>query len=661
MKPEVLIVDDSLTVRMDLDGAFRDAGFATTPCGTVAAAREALSRSVASLIVLDVLLPDADGIEFLAEIRAAPVTANIPVILLSTEAEARDRIRGLTTGADEYVGKPYDATQVIARARELVRKRGDSGLATPSSTVLVIDDSATFRGALAGALEGAGHHVVTAVTGEEGLRTMASLRPRAVIVDGILPGIDGATVVRRLRHDAALRRTPCLLLTASEDPGAELRALDAGADDYVRKDGDMGVILARLSAILRAAHGGGGQDSAPSLMGPKRILAIDDSATYLHAIADQLRQEGYEPVLARSGEEALELLAVQPVDCILLDLVMPGLSGHATCRRIKASPGWRDIPVIMLTAHDERGAMIEAINSGADDYIPKSADFEVLKARLRAQLRRKQFEDENRQIREQLMSREVEAAEARAARELAETRARLLAGLEAKNRELEAFAYSVSHDLRAPLRAIGGFSRMLLDRHAEQLDAEANRLLQVVVTNVRQMSQLIDDLLEFSRLGRTALKKSSIDMEELAGQVVQEALTRAPGREADVSIVDLPEAIGDAGLLRQVLCNLVDNALKYSRHRDIARITIRGAVGSTDVEYLVSDNGAGFDMAFVDKLFGVFQRLHSSDEFEGTGVGLAIVRRIIERHSGRVWAEAAPGEGATVHFTLPKGEPPCAD
>src|SRR5437899_1100239 len=259
---------------MDLAEAFEAAGFATTPCATAEAARAAIQRAACALIILDVLLPDASGIELLAEVKSAPATASIPVVLLSTEAEVRDRVLGLRTGADEYVGKPYDAAYVVSRARELMRRSpGRARAAAP--TVLVIDDSATLRGELTAALESAGYGVVTAASGEQGLRVAAAARPAAVIVDGNLPGIDGPTVVRRLRMDLALRRTPLLLLTSSEETGDELRAFEAGADAFVRKDQDTTVILTRLAAILRAAD-------APSAVGPKRILAVDDSVTYLH-------------------------------------------------------------------------------------------------------------------------------------------------------------------------------------------------------------------------------------------------------------------------------------------------------------------------------------------------------------------------------------------
>ena len=407
MKPRVLIVDDSLTVRMDIGEALQSAGFDTVLCADLRSAREALAREGSVLIVLDILLPDGDGLDFLKELRSSPATAQIPVLLLSTEADAKNRVRGMGAGADEYIGKPYDLGLLVARARALTQADASGGVGL-GRRVLVIDDSVTFRDELRQSLEGAGYHVREAATGEEGLALAAADRPDAVVVDGILPGIDGATVVRRLKSDTALRSTPCLLLTGAEGTNDGLRALEAGADAYVRKSEDLGAILVRLAALLRGAIATGGETS-PSLLGPKRLLAVDDSITYLQELGSQLRREGYHVVMASSGEEALELLAARPVDGILLDLVMPGLSGQDTCKRIKQRAEWRDIPLIMLTARDDRDAMIEGINAGADDYIAKSADFDVLKARLRAQLRRKYFEDENRRIREKLVRRETEA------------------------------------------------------------------------------------------------------------------------------------------------------------------------------------------------------------------------------------------------------------
>ncbi|HEY5472214.1 MAG TPA: response regulator, partial [Candidatus Limnocylindrales bacterium] len=244
MKPRVLIVDDSLTVRMDIGEALQSAGFDTVLCADLRSAREALAREGSVLIVLDILLPDGDGLDFLKELRSSPATAQIPVLLLSTEADAKNRVREMGAGADEYIGKPYDLGLVVARARALTQADASGGVGL-GRRVLVIDDSVTFRDELRQSLEGAGYHVREAATGEEGLALAAADRPDAVVVDGILPGIDGATVVRRLKSDTALRSTRCLLLTGAEGTNDGLRALEAGADAYVRKSEDLGVILVR--------------------------------------------------------------------------------------------------------------------------------------------------------------------------------------------------------------------------------------------------------------------------------------------------------------------------------------------------------------------------------------------------------------------------------
>ena len=653
MKPSVLIVDDSLTVRMDLGEAFELAGFVTMLCSTMAEARSAVSTDSFSLIILDVLLPDGDGVDLLREIRQTPAIAGTLVMLLSSEAEVSDRTRGLKTGADEYIGKPYDQSYVVARALELLRKREPGSASARSTTVLIIDDSPTFREELKSVLESSGYAVVTAGTGEEGLRAAVDARPAVIVVDGILPGIDGSTVIRRIRADAALRSTPCILLTGSEERSDELKALDAGADAYVRKEEDTQIILARVTAVLRSAGSLSAVRTTSSLLGPKKILTVDDSLTYLHEVAVQLRQEGYDVIPARSGEEALELLSVQSVDCILLDLVMPGLSGQETCRRIKGSAAWRDIPLIMHTALEEQGAMIEGINAGADDYIAKSSDLEVLCARVRAQLRRKQFEDENRNIREQLLQKEVEVVAANSARELAEVRATFVDELKSKNIELEAFSYSVSHDLRAPLRSIDGFSKLLLDDYADKLDARGQDFLHLVRESAQRMGELIDDLLLLSRVGRADLSRDQIDLSDIARSVSEELNKRDPDRHVKWSIEDQLLVEADRGLMRVAFDNLLGNSWKFTAKVSAPRIEVGKDQQQGAAVFFVRDNGAGFNMEYAEKLFSPFQRLHTESEFAGTGIGLATVHRIVDRHGGRIWAESATDHGATFYFTIP--------
>jgi light-regulated signal transduction histidine kinase (bacteriophytochrome) len=237
------------------------------------------------------------------------------------------------------------------------------------------------------------------------------------------------------------------------------------------------------------------------------------------------------------------------------------------------------------------------------------------------------------------------------------------AQLAAANQELEAFAYSVSHDLRAPLRHISGFANVLAEVAGDALGDESNHCVKAITTSVSEMGALIDDLLEFSRTGRAELRIADVDM----GQALSEALLplqrETAGRDLEWSVGALPHVVGDHALLRQVWSNLLDNAVKYSRDRAPACIAVGVRDGDSDGDgdaretvFFVRDNGVGFDMQYADKLFGVFQRLHRSTEFEGTGIGLANVQRVITRLGGRVWAEAEPDKGATFFFSLPNEE-----
>lgn len=230
--------------------------------------------------------------------------------------------------------------------------------------------------------------------------------------------------------------------------------------------------------------------------------------------------------------------------------------------------------------------------------------------------------------------------------------------LTAANQELETFAYSVSHDLRTPLRAIDGFSGILVEEYRDRLDPEGQRIIGIVRAGAQKMAQLIDAILAFSRVGRSEMTATAVDMHELVQCSLAEIRLAIGERNVEFVISDLPSVRGDRVMLQRVWQNLLDNAVKYTSARAHAVITVGGAVVDGEAVYCVADNGVGFDMRYVQKLFGVFQRLHGPSEFPGSGIGLAIIKRIISRHGGRVWADGKPDAGATFHFALPVEEEP---
>ncbi len=644
MNPAVLIVDDSLTVRMDLHEAFESHGFVTVLCATGEEARSAFADADFQVAVLDVQLPDADGLDLMRELRARPERRGVVTVLLSSEAEVADRLVGLRTGADEYVGKPYDTGYVVARVRQLLGE--ETGPADDRSTVLVIDDSLTFREELRELLESEGYAVLTAPSGEEGLRMAADRRPQAVIVDGVMPGIDGATVIRRIRLDPALRDIPCLLMTAADDYATEVQMLEAGADAFVRKQQNLAVVPAKLAAVLRHSA-----EQLPievgSLHGPGKVLAVTADRDRLTVLGEALR-DGYDVVPATTARDALDLLAEQPVDCIV---VTAGADGLDVCRQIKAVPHIGETPLVMTGLRED--ALLECLAAGADEYVPVADGGEALRAHVRAQIRRKQSHDESRRIREELMRRELDAAEERAARQLAETRAALVEELEWRNRELEAFSGSVSHDLRGPLQVISSFTESILDEDEEPVGERVRHRVERIHAAAARMADLVESLLILARASRGELRRQRFDLSAVAREVSAEVEARDPGRKVGFRIQDGKTADADEGLARVILENLVNNAVKFTRR--VADPVVE--VGCSGARFFVRDNGAGFPAGKAGELFRPFARLHSAAEFPGTGIGLTTVHRAVERHGGAIWAEGEDGRGATFWFTLPPPAP----
>ncbi|MBI2311396.1 MAG: response regulator [Betaproteobacteria bacterium] len=399
------------------------------------------------------------------------------------------------------------------------------------------------------------------------------------------------------------------------------------------------------------------------------ILIAEDSATQAEQLKYLLEQHHYAVTTAANGRLALEAARQRKPTLIITDIVMPEMDGYMLCKAVKSDDNLKDVPVVMVTSLSGMQDIAKSLECGADNFIRKPYEPKILLARidyilLNRELRRtRQLEvgmevylagkkhfitSEREQIVDLLISTYDEAIH------MNEELARRTAQLEATNKELESFSYSVSHDLRAPLRAIDGFSRMLEEDYQARLDEEGRRQIRVIRDNAHKMGQLIDDLLAFSRMGRKAMAVSPVDMAALAAEVFSELRQAGDHRSVRFDLRPMPACDGDPVLLRQVWANLLSNALKFSGRRETPLIEAGGQSEGRENVYYVTDNGAGFDMQYYDKLFGVFQRLHGGEEFPGTGVGLAIVQRAVARHGGRVWAEGKVDQGATFRFALPR-------
>jgi two-component system sensor histidine kinase/response regulator len=388
------------------------------------------------------------------------------------------------------------------------------------------------------------------------------------------------------------------------------------------------------------------------------ILLVDDQPRNVLALEAALGSIDCSLVGANSGPAALRCVLAQDFAVILLDIHMPGMGGFETASLIRARQRSHSTPIIFLTADDRGGERVqEGYRLGAVDYIQKPFDAEILRAKVAVfvELFRKTLALEQRtaeltQVTGELVRREQQIGALNA--ELEQRVVERTGELEAAIKEMEAFSYSISHDLRAPLRAVNGFSKILLEDHAAQLSEEGQAYLRRVGDSAHYMGELIDGLLKFSRLSRQPLHKQAVRTEEVVRRALGELDAEQIGREVDIKIGELLPCEGNVTLLTQVFVNLLSNALKFTLRREVAHIEVGCHQAEREVIYFVRDNGTGFDMQYADKLFGVFQRLHRAEDYDGTGVGLAIVQRIVQRHGGRIWAEAALDEGATFSFTL---------
>jgi hypothetical protein len=390
-----------------------------------------------------------------------------------------------------------------------------------------------------------------------------------------------------------------------------------------------------------------------------KLLLVDDRPENLVALEAILEPLGAELILAQSGEDALRQVLRNEFALVLMDAQMPGLDGYEAASLIRERERTRNVPIIFVTAFSTDSEHVyRGYQAGAVDYISKPYNPDILRMKVRVFV---DLYEKNEQIKRQaelLHQIELrEAAEAiereamqRAKEELERQVARRTEELVEANREMEAFCYSVSHDLRTPLRTISATSWMLIEETADRLQEDEKELLHRQTIAAQKLGNLIDDLLLLSRLGRRSLQVAEVDITSLARKVADDLLAQCPEYRVVFDVQEGLKANGDEGLLRVALENMLQNAAKYSPKG--GKVTIGTQDHEGELVFFVRDEGIGFDMAYADKLFIPFERLHRDGEFEGTGIGLASVQRIITRHNGRVWADSEPQKGATFYFTL---------
>ena len=363
--------------------------------------------------------------------------------------------------------------------------------------------------------------------------------------------------------------------------------------------------------------------ASTSSEGDARVLIVDDNRD-LRTFLGSLLSPHYDVQTVSDGREALEAVRDRKPDLVLSDVMMPNLDGLGLVRALREDPETRTLPVILLSARAGQEASLEGLAAGADDYLAKPFTSQELLARVRTHLTMARARDE------------------------------LLTKLTHANDDLRSFSSSVSHDLRAPLRELDGFAGFLEERHASELNDEVRRKIRMIRSSARRMADIVDALLALSRLGHQAVHKERLDTAILVAQACEEAVASNGAGTAEISVGSLPQSWADPTLLRQVWVNLISNALKYSAKRREPRIQIDGYDAAGQSVFCVKDNGVGFDMSNIDRLFNPFQRLHRTEDFSGTGIGLATVKRIVDKHLGRVWAQSAPDDGAAFFFSLPR-------
>ena len=522
--------------------------------------------------------------------------------------------------------------QAVAELRLPVRMPPVAGsmVGEDAPLILVVEDNPDMNAFVAKILA-MKYRVETAFDGREGLDKALALQPNVIVSDVMMPRLTGEQLVRAVRSRPELAAVPIVLLTARADEASLIKSLQDGAQDYLSKPFLPEELLARVGRLIAEQQRNEAsirqaytllRTVTQEITDPVFVKDLDGQYVMVNPAGANLFGRSIENVIGRTAAELFPDDMAGKFDESDRKLVTDGTT-FTYEETLPIEGSLRTFLVTKAPCRDNDGQIIGVIGIARD-----------ITDRIRSEENIRRL---NADLEERVTQRTAE--------------------LQAAIQELEAFSYSVSHDLRAPLRHIAIYSSMLENTCATLLTDSGRHHLERITKSAKRMDNLIRDLLEFSRVGKADFHQRPVNMDRLVAEVLQEVREAATGRTIEWEIDPLPEALGDRAMLRQVWVNLLSNAVKYTsrRERAIIRIT-HGGEGGKEVEFSVSDNGAGFDMQYADRLFGVFQRLHRNEDFEGTGIGLANVRRIVSRHGGRTWAEGKINEGATFYFTLPSAK-----
>jgi two-component system NtrC family sensor kinase len=552
--------------------------------------------------------------------------------------------------------------------------------------IMIVEDSENEVVVLRHILEEQGWDVVCAGTAELALdilsNSSAEESPDLIIIDHHLPGILGDELCRRLKLNINTRSIPTLMLTGEEGEESQRRGLESGADDFLLMQTDDEILVLKIKSLLRKS-----KESrvlfgiGSSLFQRSRVLAVADSPTFLLFLDEAFKEDGIQIDKAASSSAALEKIKKKQYDCVLVDLIMPGIDGLHLCREIlgMGQSLAKPLVVLMLTGHENRDDMTRALESGADDVVDKSNDISIIKARMIALLRRKFILEDNQRIFEELKRKELEVERSRIEKAAAETKAvlaeqllktvdlleeeiderkrmerkikRYSQELERSNKELEAFAYIASHDLQEPLRAISGYLELVEKQCRNKLDKKGKDFIERAVNGAHRMQEMINGLLAYSRITTHGKTFASHSCETILQQAMTNLGAAMERKKAVITYDPLPELTCDDSQILRLFQNLISNAIKFCENAP-PLIHISAKQQESEWLFSIKDNGIGIAPAHQETIFKIFHRLHGKGTYPGTGIGLAICQKIVERHGGKLGVKSEPGNGSTFFFTL---------